>query len=83
LELKDAIFNQEKINKIQMANLNSQIQSKAFEEERHANIQYAFIATGIITFLILFFAIKPHGHRQRKMDFIRGDFSIIARIRVH
>jgi len=58
LELKEAIFSQEKINKIQMANLNAEIQSKLFEEERQQNIQYAIIATGIITFFIFFLMLS-------------------------
>ena len=59
--LKDSVFNQTKINKIQSLAFNEQIRNideeakqKAAEEQRHQNIQFAFIAFAIITFVIIF-----------------------------
>ncbi|MEO7119883.1 MAG: hypothetical protein ABIY62_02235 [Ginsengibacter sp.] len=55
------IFNQNNINKIQALAFNEQIRNieeeakaKAVEEERKQNIQFALIAFGIITFIIIF-----------------------------
>ncbi|HJS55055.1 MAG TPA: hypothetical protein VJ765_10935 [Chitinophagaceae bacterium] len=59
--LKDSVFNQNNINKIQSLVFSEQLrvieeEGKKAEEEakRQRNLQYALIALGIITFLILF-----------------------------
>jgi NADH:ubiquinone oxidoreductase subunit 3 (subunit A) len=63
--LKDSVFNQTNINKIQALAFNEQIRKideeaklAVAEEERRQNIQYALIALGIITFLILFLLLS-------------------------
>ena len=63
--LKDSIYNQNNLNKIQSITFNEKIRSieekahKAIlEQERRNNIQYAFIALGIISFLILFLLLS-------------------------
>ena len=59
--LKDSVFNQTNINKIQSLAFNEQIRNieeeakeKQAAEVRQQNIQYAIIALGIIIFIILF-----------------------------
>ncbi|MEO6136917.1 MAG: hypothetical protein ABIP35_17315, partial [Ginsengibacter sp.] len=59
--LKDSVFNQTNINKIQslafteqIRNIDEEAKQKAAEEQRHQNIQFALIAFGIISFIILF-----------------------------
>lgn len=54
LLLSDSIFNQQTFNKTQALAFNEEVQSKAMQEERKENIQYAIIALGIIMFIILF-----------------------------
>lgn len=63
--LKDSVFNQNNFNKIQSLAFNEQIRHideeakyKAAEEQRNQNIQYALIASGIITFIILFLILS-------------------------
>jgi len=63
--LKDSVFNQNSINKIQSLVFSEQLrvieeEGKRAEEEakRRSNIQYALIALGIITFLILFLVLS-------------------------
>ena len=59
--LKDSVFNQNTINKIQSLAFSEQLRvleeerkRAAEEENRKHNIQYALLALGIITFIILF-----------------------------
>ncbi len=63
--LKDSVFNQTNINKIQTLAFNEQIRNideeakqKAAEEQREQNIQFALIAFGIITFIIFFLLLS-------------------------
>jgi len=63
--LKDSVFNQNNINKIQSLVFSEQLrvieeEGKRAEEEakRRNNIQYALLALGIITFLILFLVLS-------------------------
>lgn len=63
--LKDSVFNQNNLNKIQSLAFNEQIRKideeakeKQSEEERKQNIQFALIAFGIITFVILFLLLS-------------------------
>ena len=63
--LKDSVFNQNSINKIQSLVFSEQLRvieeegRKAEEEaKRRSNIQYALMALGIITFLILFLVLS-------------------------
>ncbi|MEO6820820.1 MAG: hypothetical protein ABI204_13895 [Ginsengibacter sp.] len=63
--LKDSVFNQTNINKIQTLAFNEQIRNideeakqKDLEEERHQNIQFALIALGIIIFITLFLLLS-------------------------
>jgi tetratricopeptide (TPR) repeat protein len=64
-DLKDSIFSQNNINKIQSLAFSEQLRQieedgKRAEEERRRkeNIQYALIALGIITFIILFLLLS-------------------------
>lgn len=59
--LKDSVFSQNNFNKIQSLAFNEQIRKideeakqKVEEKQRHQNIQFALIAFGIITFIVLF-----------------------------
>ncbi|MEO7393611.1 MAG: hypothetical protein ABIU11_01635 [Chitinophagaceae bacterium] len=61
IELNQVIFNQNNINKIQALAFNEQIRTieedarqKKEKEQRKQNIQFALIAFGIITFIVLF-----------------------------
>lgn len=63
--LKDSVFNQTNINKIQALAFNEQIRrideeakQVMAEQQRKQNIQYALLALGIITFVILFLALS-------------------------
>lgn len=63
--LKDSVFNQNNLNKIQSLAFNEQIRNideeakqKATKEQRKQNIQYALIALGIITFVIVFLGLS-------------------------
>ena len=63
--LKDSVFNQNNLNKIQSLAFNEQIRNideeakqKATKEQRKQNIQYALLALGIITFVILFLGLS-------------------------
>ncbi|HMK04429.1 MAG TPA: hypothetical protein VK489_09565 [Ferruginibacter sp.] len=63
--MKDSVFNQDNMNKIQSLAFNERI--RILEEEdmladkaaqRRSNIQYALITLGIVTFVILFFVLS-------------------------
>jgi tetratricopeptide (TPR) repeat protein len=63
--LKDSVFSQNNFNKIQSLAFNEQIRKideeakqKHSEEQRHQNIQFALIAFGIITFIIIFLLLS-------------------------
>lgn len=63
--LKDSVFNQTNINKIQSLAFNEQIRRideeaklKEAEQQRKQNIQFALIALAILTFVILFLALS-------------------------
>jgi len=63
--LKDSVFNQNNFNKIQSLAFSEELRlleeesKKAAEEEtRRHNIQYALLAMGIITFIILFLVLS-------------------------
>lgn len=63
--LKDSVFNQNNLNKIQSLAFNEQIRNideeakqKATKEQRKQNIQYALIALGILTFIISFLLLS-------------------------
>ena len=65
LALEDTIFSQERINKAQALAFNEEIrvaeeQNKKIkaEEQRKLNVQYALLAFGIITFIILFLLLS-------------------------
>jgi hypothetical protein len=65
LAMKDSVFNRDNLNKIQSLAFSEQLRvieeegKRAKEEEqRKQNIQYALIALGIITFVILFLALS-------------------------
>ena len=62
---RDSVFNEQQTNQIQNISFVQQIKEKEDEaklleetEQRHQNIQYAFIALGIISFLILFLLLS-------------------------
>jgi hypothetical protein len=63
--MKDSIFNQDNLNKIQSLAFNEQLRTieeeskqAAAREERKQNIQYALLALGIISFIILFLLLS-------------------------
>ncbi len=62
---RDSVFNEQQTNQIQNLSFARQIKEKEDEakdmeeqQQRNQNIQYALIALGIITFLILFFLLS-------------------------
>jgi len=58
LILRDSIFNQERLNKAQALAFNEEVRSRETEEQRKENIQYALIALGIVTFMILYLLVS-------------------------
>jgi hypothetical protein len=61
-EARDSLYNQEKIRAVQNLTFNEQLRQLDLEakslrekEERKHNLQYAAIALGIVTFVVLFF----------------------------
>ncbi len=61
IDTRDNIFSNEKINRMQTLEFNEQLRQQElatekskFEEERKQNIQYALIAIGLVTLIILF-----------------------------
>ncbi len=63
--LKDSVFSQSNLNKIQSLAFNEQIRKideeatlTVAQEERKQNIQFALIALGIITFIIIFLLLS-------------------------
>jgi tetratricopeptide (TPR) repeat protein len=65
IQIRDSIFSNEKINRLQTLDFNEQLRQQELasektksEEERKQNIQYALIAIGIISFIILFLLLS-------------------------
>ena len=54
----DSLFSAKAIAQTQQLTFQSELQQQQAEEERNNNIQYAFIATGIITFFIFFLLLS-------------------------
>lgn len=61
IETRDSVFSGEKINRLQALEFNEQLRQQELasekaksEEERKQNIQYALIAIGLVTLIILF-----------------------------
>ncbi len=61
IETRDSVFSNEKINRLQTLEFNEQLRQQDLasektksEEERKINIQYALIAIGLVTLIILF-----------------------------
>jgi tetratricopeptide (TPR) repeat protein len=64
-EARDSLYNQEKLRAVQNLTFNEQLRQLEVEanqlqekEERKHNLQYAAIALGIVTFLVLFFLLS-------------------------
>ena len=55
---KDSLFSQQRINQLRNLDFDEKIRQMQIEEERKHNLQYAAIAIGLITFIILFFALS-------------------------
>ena len=65
IKTKEELYNFEKLRSVENSNFVEQLRQQKIKEdllktesERHQNIQYAFIATGIITFFILFLLLS-------------------------
>ena len=65
IETRDSIFSREKVNRLQTLEFNEQLRQQdlssakiAADEERKQNIQYALIALGLVTFIILFLLLS-------------------------
>ncbi len=61
IDTRDSVFGREKINRMQALEFNEQLRQQALalerskeQDERRQNIQYALIAIGLVTFIILF-----------------------------
>jgi tetratricopeptide (TPR) repeat protein len=58
LTLRDSIFSQQTLNKVQALAFNEEVQSNAILEERKENIQYALITLGIVVLITLFLLLS-------------------------
>lgn len=65
IDTRESIFSREKVNRLQTLEFNEQVRQQelssakiAAEEERKQNIQYALIALGLVTFIILFLLLS-------------------------
>ncbi|MCD6011239.1 MAG: Tetratricopeptide repeat-containing protein [Flavipsychrobacter sp.] len=65
IETRDSLFSREKVNRLQTLEFNEQFRQKELQaarmaaaEERERNIQFALIAIGILTFIILFLLLS-------------------------
>lgn len=65
IETRDSVFSREKINRLQTLDFNEKLRQEELEsarakaeEERKQNIQYALVALGIITFIILYLLLS-------------------------
>ena len=74
IETRDSIFSREKINRLQTLEFNEQLRQRdlssakiAAYEERKQNIQYALIALGLVTFIILFLLLSRSFIKSTKL----------------
>ena len=58
LALKDTIFNGEKLNKIHAIAFNEEVRAAEVKDQRNQNLQFALIALGIISLLILYLLLS-------------------------
>ena len=82
--MKDSIFNQNNLNKIQSLAFNEQLRTieeeskqAAAREERKQNIQYALLALGIISFIILFLLLSRRIITNTKMIGFLGVLALL------
>jgi len=54
----DSLFSKEKINQLQSLFFDEKLRQNEIEEDRKHNLQFAALAIGLITFIILFFALS-------------------------
>lgn len=83
--MKDSIFSQENLNKIQAISFNEQLRSieeesrKAAEkEQRKQNLQYVLIAFGIISFVILFLLLSQRYIANTKLIQFLGIVALLV-----
>lgn len=82
--MKDSIFNQDNLNKIQSLAFNEQLRGIEEEskqatarEERKQNIQYALLALGIISFITLFLLLSRRVITNTKMIGFLGVLALL------
>ena len=82
--IKDSVFSQEKMNKVQAMAFSEQIRikeehaKKAEEQEQQKqNVQYALIAIGIISFIILFLLLSRSFITNTKMIQLLGVMALL------
>ena len=83
--MKDSVFSQDNLNKIQAIALNEQLRSieeeskKAAEkEQREQNLQYVLIALGIISFIILFLLLSQRYIANTKLIQFLGVVALLV-----
>ena len=54
----DSLFSQQRINQLQSLDFDENLRQQEIAEERKHNLQFVAIAIGLITFIILFFALS-------------------------
>ena len=85
IETRDSLFSNEKLNRLQTLEFNEQLreqeqQAEALKaaEEHKRNLQYAAIAVGIITFIILFFVFSTSIIVKEKFISFFGILGLLA-----
>ena len=84
LALRDTIFSQERINKTQALAFNEEVRAAEEQnkktvvaQERKQNVQYALLALGIITFIILFLLLSRSFITNTKMIEFLGVIALL------
>lgn len=85
IEIRDSLFSNEKLNRLQTLEFNEQLREQEQQaetlkakEEHKRNLQYAPIAVGIITFIILFFVFSTSIIVQEKFISFFGILGLLA-----
>jgi hypothetical protein len=84
IDTRDSIFSNEKINRLQTSEFNEQLRQQELvseksksEEERKQNIQYALIAIGLVTLIILFLFLSRSFITNTKLIMFFGVIALL------
>ena len=84
ITLKDSVFSSEKISRLQTLGFNEQLRQRErvmerieAENKRYENIQYALIAIGLVTFIILFLLLSRRMITSPKLIRFLGVVSLL------